>query len=372
MARRNKEKESIASYQTNLDDVIKTHIKPFDMHADGGVLRGDMIEIAGDTGTGKSTLITEACAHICGQGYKVMYLDFERGQKTTEKSIIANVGLLPYIENGQFILRRDLITYTHLEEAYTYAFENDIDFVIIDSMTAVISTSMLEGNIEKAVIGVDARLQTNFVRKYKALGAMNGVTTIFISQVRTSIGIGFGEKTEIVSAGAKALGFYCDLRFYLERGPKLTRPEVTGVRGLEEVVYGNKARLFTIKNRSNRPAIKLPCPIVFGKGMSAPYFYYEILEANSYIKTSGAWKAIEELDIKENGEIKLIIAIAKKKQEVHDFLESRGHFELIIPEDFFESDEVVEADSAEEIFSESETKLESEVVLEEIKTELPF
>ena len=343
MAKKPKEQEEVKKRETKVvtttdfngpelvDEIIPTKIIPMDMHLDGGIYRGDMIEFAGDTGVGKSTALTQMSSNICGQGYKILYLDFERGQKQHDKSVINNVGLGPYIESGQFILKKNLLTYSHLEEGYDWAFKNKVDIIILDSITAVIPEALLTNSIEKVTIGVDARLQTSFVRKFKALGQINGVSTIFINQLRTKIAMGYGEKTEKVSSGADAMKFYCDVRFFVERGARLTRQEITGVRGKEEVTFGNKARILTVKNRANRPEIKIPFPVIFGKGVSNPYFFYEILNENGYV-TGGAWKelALPNLTIRENGEMKFIAAIARHKEEIFQFLHERNHFELII------------------------------------------
>lgn len=329
-------KKKVADYlksrKVNHQKIIPTGIIPFDMVMQGGFYTGDIIELFGDTGTGKSTCVIHIAKNLCDQGYKVLFLDFEKGQKLHDQSIIKKVGLGKYVDNDQFCLLNELHTYTHLEEAIEFAIEYEYDFIFIDSLTAVIPTSVLENPIEKATVGVDARLQTNFVRKYKSVMQMHGKCLLFISQLRTKIGMSLYDTTEIVAAGAKAVGFFGDMRLCLEKGPKLTRNEITGTMGKEVTSIGNKARLFAHKNRAGRPDIKVPCPVLFGKGVSNPYFYYDILTNHKYINTSGAWKDCEfseTLKIRENGETAFIAALAKNKNEVHQFLKERGHFILV-------------------------------------------
>jgi hypothetical protein len=60
------------------------------------------------------------------------------------------------------------------------------------------------------------------------------------------------------------------------------------VNGIDEVAYGNEASIYATKNRGVRPWISVPCPIVFGKGVSNALCLAEILTAWEALKRGGA------------------------------------------------------------------------------------
>ena len=299
---------------------------------------GAIVELAGQSGAGKSTLLSNfAFNAISINNKKVACLDAEKGFK---KDILDNTGLQRYKESSEF-LHLVTLTYAEVDDALESLVSKNsgYDIILLDSMAAISPTKTLSKSVEEVEIGLNARIQSQFLKRWIPRLYREGKTFIFVNQFRKHIGMGFGESTEDDSYGAQALQYACDARLILEKGPKLARVENTGAKGLEVVTYGNLARLWAKKYRGGRGFIKVPCPIVFGKGVSNPYYYYILLSNNGYLTQEKRTMSINIPELSHiravvalstyGGELPMVQAIAQNKDLVRDFLQSKGHFNLI-------------------------------------------
>jgi len=93
------------------------------------------------------------------------------------------------------------------------------------------------------------------------------------------------DKDEVTedSSGGFAMKHFPDIRLRLDIGPQMKRLEKIATEAEKEVVYGNEAWLYAVKNKGERPYIKIPCPIVFGRGVSNILVVKSILMANEMI-----------------------------------------------------------------------------------------
>src|SRR3989338_5466823 len=75
----------------------------------------------------------------------------------------------------------------------TLALSGTVSVVIIDSVAALTPKAEIEGEMGDQQIGLQARLMSKALRKITSVAAKNGVIIIFINQVRTRIGIMWGD-----------------------------------------------------------------------------------------------------------------------------------------------------------------------------------
>jgi RecA/RadA recombinase len=317
---------------------IDTGIIPLNMVTGGGILRGDTIQYVGESGTGKSTLLLNLAGNLLQAGESVAYCDAEHGVKELENKadMLDNMGIKPY-EDKEYkmgqpqFLRTEPFSFEELEELIeTVILPVGYQHVILDSISTIKPLRLLEKSSEDHAVGIDSKAQTHFITKYKTMFRRNGVTFHFINHVRANFNATWGG-SDSKPMGAKALKFLSDILIWIAPGAKLKKKENL-FSGRDDAAFGNLCKLWTEKCRSERGLIKVPCPVVFGKGVSNPYFYFEMLKLNKYVKNAGAWKSIQipgHGEIKGNGDIGFVQAIAKEREAVHEFLESKGHFTLI-------------------------------------------
>lgn len=322
----NKDLEFLQSMKKKDNEYLPTQIIPIDMVTSGGLCRGDMIEMTGPSGTGKSTAILDIFAHLLGQGERCIYFDVERG---IHDDILEKMNLKPYVEAGQLEIQQPG-TYAELEIGMNYAL-NNFNWAVVDSLTAVIRSEDLVNSVESNAIGTNARVQTKFLQKWRILTHRASLGVIFITQFRTKIGIGLYDHTETKGSNTNAFQHYCDVRLQVTPGYPLRKNDETW-KGKDLVAFGNLAKIHAIKNRSGRGSIKVPLPVIFGKGISNPFFYYAVLDENKLIGTRGSSKFIDIEgfeEFKSVGEIGLVKKIGANQEKIHQWLEDNGKFILV-------------------------------------------
>ena len=259
------------------DEFIKTDILSLDIVFGGqGIPRGKYIELCSPSGLGKSTLLLHASKNLCDAGYKVMWIDTEGASSEVLLNCFDLTNHLMSKENstGNFILYKACL-YSQVDEIMDKVISTcNIDFVIIDSLTAIVP-DLLGETLDNNLItimqqrpGYSAQVQTRFIQKYMAFKIKYNTTFIFVNQQRTKINIsGYGAPTTISAAGATAIGYSMDCRLELSNAGKITEKHET-VNGIESVVVGANIWIQSIKSRFSQPFIKVPGVIYFGKGYS--------------------------------------------------------------------------------------------------------
>ena len=85
-----------------------------------------------------------------------------------------------------------------------------IDLIIIDSVAALTPKSEIDGEMGDASVGVQARLMSKALRKMTSSISKTGATCVFINQLRSKIGVMFGNPE--LHTGGNALKFYSSVR----------------------------------------------------------------------------------------------------------------------------------------------------------------
>lgn len=257
----------------------------------GGLPEGKMIEMASDSGIGKTTITLSMCKNILMQGKKVVYLDHEGAVSTSQLEGIfgknKETGNYYYKEwlwnednpEGNFFLFQ-VTTYSESEAVLNQLLgTGEIAVVVIDSVTAMVADEYLE-DVENPDAGdgkqitdqrpaVDARLLGKFLKKFKAVCTKYNTTMILINQLRTNLNItGMGVSTKISTGGA-AVEFFPDIRLRLERPQPIYQNKLNNLVGsTEKQQIGCMATIQAFKNKLGNGKIKVPIAIIYGKGIS--------------------------------------------------------------------------------------------------------
>ena len=160
--------------------------------------------------------------------------------------------------------------------------DKDVALIIYDSITATVPGRLTEKNVDEMnEPGVAARIQSNFMQKFKARFKNTDKTVIFVNQLRTRIAMGYGQVTKLTQAGGQALGYYMDVRIMLKKVMMLEQT----LPGYEKPVpYGADLAIWCDKNRYARPLLKKIITIHFGKGISNAGAVRSVLEYHGIIE----------------------------------------------------------------------------------------
>ena len=221
-------------------DFVRSGSVVLDALLGGGIPKGMFILWSAANGCGKSTGALHISRSFCLQEKHVLYLDYEGG---VNKSQIDGIGLAPYVYSedknpeGTFHIFQ-VKTYKDAETILDALLE-DMDLVIVDSITNIITEKQSQSSAEDVLPGIDARVQSVFLKKYKADSVRNGTSWIIINQMRTKIAMGYGQVTHDEGSGGNALKHNVDVRMFSKKKYKgdLTRKEMTA-NGEQEVPFG--------------------------------------------------------------------------------------------------------------------------------------
>lgn len=326
MAKKKKDKKDLSRFfALSKGEKISTGVLSLDIVlGEGGVDKGDLIELSSDSGVGKSTVLLHVVADMLGRGYKCAYLDVERGVK---EDILSNFGLEGKESDqvGDPFLLLSPTTFAHAEEILDSILDTEepYDMIVIDSFTGLLPTAKKDESVEDMQPAQFARTSSLFLQKYKPLLREYGAICWLISQLRYKLN--FLGRTQTQSAGGEALKFYPDIRLRMRHGTYRKRKELT-VKGIEDVIYGDNAFIHAIKNRTERSHIDVDIPVIFGRGVSNNVTLRNILSNHDLIKVSGGYFKVhwEGEDLSFHGEKALIQWIKENYEILTNYAEEQG------------------------------------------------
>ena len=174
----------------------------------GGYPRGRIIEIYGPESSGKTTLAIHAIAEAQKAGGIAAFIDAEHA---FDRFYAAKLGVdvdnlwISQPDNGE----------QALQIADQLISSAAVDIVVVDSVAALTPKKEIEGDMGDNVVGLQARLMSQALRKLTSTISKTNTTCIFINQLREKIGVMFGNPE--TTTGGNALKFYASVRLDIRK-----------------------------------------------------------------------------------------------------------------------------------------------------------
>ncbi|BEV36035.1 recombinase RecA [Synechococcus sp. M16CYN] len=256
-------------------ETISTGALTLDLALGGGYPKGRVVEIYGPESSGKTTLTLHAIAEAQKSGGVAAFVDAEHA---LDPLYAASLGV--DVEN--LLVSQPDTGEMALEIVDQLVRSAAVDIIVVDSVAALTPRAEIEGEMGDVVVGSQARLMSQAMRKITGNIGRSGCTVIFLNQLRLKIGVMYGNPE--TTTGGNALKFYASVRLDIRRIQTLKK-------GTEE--FGIRARVKVAKNKVAPPFRIAEFDILFGHGISTLGCLLDLAEETSVVVRKGAWYSYE-------------------------------------------------------------------------------
>ena len=236
----------------------------------GGFPRGRITEIYGPEASGKTTVCLHVIAEAQKKGGTAAFIDAEHAlDPARAKSLGVNLDelLISQPDTGE----------QALEIAETLIRSGAVDVIVVDSVAALVPKAEIEGEMGDAVMGMQARLMSQALRKLTGVISKSKAVMIFTNQLRQKIGVMFGNPE--TTTGGQALKFYASVRIDMRKIGNITEGEV---------IIGSRHRAKIVKNKVS-PPFKVAEFDMTATGISRSGGVLDVAVEQSIIEKSGSF-----------------------------------------------------------------------------------
>ncbi|MDP4175186.1 MAG: recombinase RecA [Bacteroidota bacterium] len=237
----------------------------------GGVPRGRIIEIYGPESSGKTTV----CLHIIAEAQKAgglaAFID-------AEHALDINYAKRLNVDVANLLLSQPDYGEQALDIVDTLVRSNALDVIVIDSVAALVPRAEIEGEMGDAHMAVQARLMSQALRKLTGAISRSKTTVIFTNQLRSKIGVMFGNPE--TTTGGNALKFYASVRLDIRR--------IAAIKEGNDVI-GNRTKVKIVKSKVAPPFKEVEFDILYNEGISKTGDVLDLAVNFGIVKKGGAW-----------------------------------------------------------------------------------
>jgi recombination protein RecA len=166
--------------------VISTGCLPLDLALGaGGLPRGRIIEIYGPEASGKTTVCLSTIAQAQKHGGVAAFIDAEHALDPLWAERLG-------VNLDELLISQPDTGEQALEITESLVRSGGIDILVVDSVAALVPRAEIEGEMGDSVMGLQARLMSQALRKLTAVISKSKTVVIFTNQLRQKIGVMFG------------------------------------------------------------------------------------------------------------------------------------------------------------------------------------
>lgn len=237
----------------------------------GGLPRGRIVEIYGPEASGKTTIALSIIAEAQKGGGQCAFVDAEHALDPAWAEVIG-------INLDDLLMSQPDTGEQALEITETLVRSGALDVIVVDSVAALVPRAELEGEMGDAVMGMQARLMSQALRKLTGAISKSKTILIFTNQIRQKIGVMFGNPE--TTPGGLALKFYSSVRLDVRRIEILKDGDS---------VIGSRHRVRVVKNKVAPPLRVAELDIMAEEGISKAGGLLDVAVDLSLVEKKGSF-----------------------------------------------------------------------------------
>src|SRR6056300_274316 len=281
---------------TDLDEWVSTGSATLDLaisnRPNGGLPVGRITEITGLEGSGKSLLAAHSIADTQKKGGLAVYIDTENAMNQEFlEAIGVDVNKMLYVplETVEDIFE----AIDSIIESVRSSDKKKLVTIVVDSVAGASTKVEISADYDQAGYATQkAIIISKAMRKVTNLIGRERISLIFTNQLRTRLGVSFGDPW--TTRGGKAIAFHSSCRLRLKQMGQLK----SKIGGVDQVV-GIKTRAQVIQNRMGPPLRSVDYDIYFDSGIDNYGSWLQMMKSYKLVGQSGAWYTYVD---KETGE----------------------------------------------------------------------
>lgn len=249
----------------------------------GGFPVGRISEITGLEASGKSLLAAHALVSTQQKGGLAVYIDTESAVSREFLEAIGldlNTMLYVPLETIEDIFQ----AIENIVESIRKSSKNRLVTIVVDSIMGASTKIEQAADYDKDGYATSKSIiLSKAMRKITNMIARERICLIFTNQLRTRLGVSFGDPW--TTSGGKAIPFHASVRLRLK---SIGQIKVKNSAGVEQII-GIKTNAQVVKNRIGPPLRMVGYDIYFESGIDNYGGWMELMKDYGLITNAGAW-----------------------------------------------------------------------------------
>lgn len=265
-------------------------------HWQCGDVPGSITEVWGPEGCGKTTLMLTRIANYQSMGLTCAMVDMEHAlDPLYAKSLGVDMTKLLWSQpdNGE----------QAIDVACTLMQSGALHFVGLDSIAAMIPKAELENASGEFLVGAQARLMSQFMRKAVPLMGKNAMTSLMcINQIRFKVGRAAMFGSPETQPGGNAMKYAATFRIDVRKiGSVTNKGDTAAEDDGSAAIIGQRVRAKIVKNKVSPPFRIAEFNLIYGQGIDTVRELFDLCTVNGIIAANGAWYTVPGVPKQING-----------------------------------------------------------------------